>query len=159
MRGRGRFIRSTCWTRPMREKRSLTTSGYRQPRLQADSRSCPDTDYLSLMLHAVLMELEGVIADTRSARRSALKASVTVEGISLSDTEYDDACVGMPVRSAIRAALALHGIRDDETRVDLATLRAERQFASHVESGVSLVPGAVALIESLHGHTRLGIVS
>lgn len=115
--------------------------------------------YLSSMLHAVLMELEGIIADTRSARRSALNASLAAENISLNDAAYDEACAGLPVRGAIRAAFALHGIRDDETLVDLATLRAERQFASEIESGVSLVPGAVSLIESLHGQTRLGIVS
>ena len=111
------------------------------------------------MLQAVLVELEGVIADTRSARRSALKASLAAEDVALSDAEYEQTCVALPVRAAVRAALALRGIRDDETRVDLATLRAERHFASNLESGVSLVPGAISLIESFHGQTRLGIVS
>jgi HAD superfamily hydrolase (TIGR01509 family) len=111
------------------------------------------------MLQAVLVELEGVIADTRSARRSALNEALVAEDISLGDAEYEETCDAMPVRSAVRAALALRGIRDDETRVDLATLRAERRFASDIESGVSLIPGAVSLIESLQGLTRLGIVS
>jgi HAD superfamily hydrolase (TIGR01509 family) len=115
--------------------------------------------YSSSMLQAVLLEFEGVIADTRDARRSALTASLADEGIVLTDAEYAEHCLSMPVRAAARAALALRGIRGDETRVDLATLRAERRFADVVETGVSLIDGAVALIGSLHGHTRLGIVT
>ena len=117
------------------------------------------TAYSSLMLHAVLLEFEGVIADTRDARKSALIASLADEGIVLTDWEYAEHCLSLPVRGAARAALALRGIRDDETRVDLATLRAERQFTELVETGLSLVPGAAALVESLHGHARLGLVS
>lgn len=111
------------------------------------------------MLQAVLVEFEGVIAETREARRSALDTCLAAEGIELTDVEYTDCCASLPVRSAVRAALALRGIRNDETRVDLATLRAEREFGALVEAGVSLVDDAVPLIESLHGQTRLGVVS
>lgn len=111
------------------------------------------------MIQAVLVEFEGVIADTRDARRAALTASLADEGFAIADTEYAECCAAMPVRAAVRAALALRGVHNDETRVELATLRAERRFAELVETGVSLVEGAIPLIESLHGHTRLGIVS
>jgi beta-phosphoglucomutase len=111
------------------------------------------------MMHAVLLEFEGVIADTREVRQSALAASLADEGIVLTESEYAEHCLAMPVRASVRAALLLRGIRGDETRVDLATVRAERRFAELVETGVSLVEGAGKLIETLHGHTRLGIVS
>jgi beta-phosphoglucomutase-like phosphatase (HAD superfamily) len=111
------------------------------------------------MIQAVLVELEGVIADTRDARRTALTASLADEGIMLSDAEYAESCAAMPVRAAIRAGLALRGVHGDETLVDLATVRAERRFAELVETGVTLIDGAAALIASLQGHTRLGMVS
>ncbi|HEX6049866.1 MAG TPA: HAD family phosphatase [Gemmatimonadaceae bacterium] len=111
------------------------------------------------MLQAVLLEFEGVIADTREARKSALSASLADEGIVLDDWEYAEHCLSLPVRGATREALALRGIRGDETRVDLATLRAERRFAELVGAGASLVPGAVALVESIHSHARVGLVS
>lgn len=111
------------------------------------------------MLQAVLLEFEGVIADTRDARRVALTASLADEGIVLTDWEYAGHCLSLPVRGAARAALGLRGIRDDETRVDLAALRAERRFTELMETGASLVTGAVALVESLHTQARLGLVS
>ena len=115
--------------------------------------------YSSPMLQAVLLEFEGVIADTMDARRSAMAASLADEGIVLTDSEYAEHCLSVPIRTAALAALALRDIRDDATRVDLATTRAARRFADLVETGVTLVDGAVRLIESLHGQARLGIVS
>jgi beta-phosphoglucomutase len=43
--------------------------------------------------------------------------------------------------------------------VDLAAARAERRFSNLIEAGLSLMPGARALIEAMQGQTRLGIVS
>jgi len=111
------------------------------------------------MLHAVLLEFEGVLAETRDARRRALTRALADEGIVLTEAEHAECCAAMPVRSAVRAALALRGIHGDETRADLLTLRSERHFAALVETGLSLADGAVAFIESMHGQVRLGIVS
>jgi len=111
------------------------------------------------MLHAVLLEFEGVLAETRDVRRRALTAALAEEGIVLTDAEYTEWCVAVPVRAAARAALHLRGMEGDETHADLVTLKAERHFAAYVETGLSLVDGAVTLVESMHGQTRLGIVS
>ncbi|HUQ80007.1 MAG TPA: HAD family phosphatase [Gemmatimonadaceae bacterium] len=111
------------------------------------------------MLHAVLFEFDGVLADTRDARRRALLEALSVDGATIGEAEYDDRCAGLPVRSAVRAAFELRAIPADDTTIELAAARAERGFSSLVESGVSLLPGARALIESMQGQTRLGIVS
>ena len=111
------------------------------------------------MIDAVLFEFDGVIADTRLARRRALTDTIKGDGITLTDDEYVECCAGLPARAAIRAAFALRGVPIDDTGVELAGLRADRRFDTLVETGLSLVEGAQASIESLQGSTRLGIVS
>ena len=115
--------------------------------------------YVSAMIDAVLFEFEGVVADTRAARRKALVDTLQDAGVGLHDSEYIEQCASMPVRAAVRAAFALRSIARDEVAIELVAMHAERRFANLVETGLSLVDGAVDLIESLHGQTRLGIVS
>jgi beta-phosphoglucomutase len=111
------------------------------------------------MIDAVLFEFDGVIADTRLVRRRALRDTIEGDGIALTDDEYIECCAGLPVRAAIRAAFALRGVPIDDTGVELAGMRADRRFATLVETGLSLAEGAQVAIEALHGTTRLGIVS
>ena len=111
------------------------------------------------MIQAVLFEFEGVIADTRDARRRALLDTLEEDGVEISDAEYDESCAGLPPRSAVQAALALRTRAVDDTGVEIVTARADRKFRALVEAGLSLVPGARALVENLQGQTRLGIVS
>jgi HAD superfamily hydrolase (TIGR01509 family) len=111
------------------------------------------------MIDAVLVEFEGVIADTRAARREALLHALREDGVGLSDSEYAEHCAAMPVRSSVRAAFALRHLERDEVAIELLALHAERRFASAVDTGLSLVDGAAELIESLQGQVRLGIVS
>jgi HAD superfamily hydrolase (TIGR01509 family) len=111
------------------------------------------------MIDAVLFEFDGVIADTRMARRRALLDTLEREGVTLTDDEYVERCAAQPVRAAVRAALALRGQSHDETSIELTALRAERRFGILVETGLSLVDGARTTVEALQGQTRLGIVS
>ena len=91
------------------------------------------------MIDAVLFEFDGVIADTRLARRRALTDTIKGDGITLTDDEYVECCAGLPARAAIRAAFALRGVPIDDTGVELAGLRADRRFDTLVETGLSLV--------------------
>lgn len=111
------------------------------------------------MIQAVLLEFDGVIADTREARREALLLALEADDIALGDDEYDAWCGARPTRSAVRAAMSLRQRGPDETTIDLATARAERRFARSVDAGLTLTVGVRSLIESLQGHARLGIVS
>ena len=111
------------------------------------------------MVDAVLVEFDGVLADTRAPRRAALIETLAEDGIAITDAEYADRCAAMPVRAAVRAAFALrHALRDD-TACELTAVRAERRFAEAVQSGLSLMAGARAFVDAAHGKTRLGVVS
>jgi len=111
------------------------------------------------MIDAVLFEFEGVVADTRAARRKALLDTLQEDGVGLHESEYIEHCAAMPVRAAVRAAFALRNLTRDEVAIEIGAMHAERRFANLIETGLSLVDGAVDLIESLHGQARLGIVS
>jgi len=50
-------------------------------------------------------------------------------------------------------------VHADDTRVDLTAVRADRKFRTLLESGLSLMPGARALVNSMQGQARLGLVS
>jgi beta-phosphoglucomutase len=111
------------------------------------------------MVQAVLLEFEGVIADTRDARCTALLDSVREEGVVLTADEYADHCATLPVREAVRAALTLRSLGADDTLVEITALKAERRFSGLLETGVSLCDGARTFIDALQGQARLGIVS
>ena len=111
------------------------------------------------MVDAVLVEFDGVLADTRAARRAALVDTLKEDGITISESEYRDRCSAMPVRAAVRAAYAVRHVSADETTLELATVRAEKRFSVAVQSGLSLTSGARAFIEAAQARTRLGIVS
>ena len=111
------------------------------------------------MIEAVLLEFEGVIADTERARREALRHTLAEDGVDVTVGEYVERCAAMPIRTAARNALTLRQRACDETIVDLVTLRAQRRFGLALETGLSLMDGARSFIESLHGRTRIAIVS
>lgn len=111
------------------------------------------------MIDAVLLEFDGVIAETRVARRRALLETLAEDGVQLSDAEFDERCAAMPVRASVRAAFSQRDRAMDEALLELAAVRAERRFSEIVSTGVSLVDGAADFIASAHARTRLGIVS
>lgn len=111
------------------------------------------------MVDAVLFEFEGVLADTRDARRDALFAALAEEGVILDDTAYREHCAWLPVRSAVRAAFRVADVSRDATSVELTAVKAEQRFSARVEMGVSLADGARTLVEVLQSTARLGIVS
>ena len=67
------------------------------------------------VIDAVLMEFDGVLADTAAARRDAMLTVLAEEGITLSHTDYRDRCAGLPTPEAVRGALARCGVTLDET--------------------------------------------
>lgn len=108
---------------------------------------------------AVLMELEGVIVETYDARRTALLRALADDGISITALEYDDVAHGLPVRGAVRAAIAVAEEHMDDTGLELVALRAERYFAEAMAAGVTLTDGAREGLAALHAVARLGLVT
>lgn len=110
------------------------------------------------MPDALLLEWEGVLADTGPARRAALLSALAQEHVTLPDDVYDPAWSRLGSRDAAEAALAALHI-SDATLVELIALRASRAFAVTLGTGISLQPGARAFVERMQGQTMVGIVT
>jgi beta-phosphoglucomutase-like phosphatase (HAD superfamily) len=110
------------------------------------------------MLDAVLLEWEGVLADTGPARRDALLRAMADEGVPSTAAAYDACCGGLDVRSAAAVMLRASG-RDDATLADIVALRAARAFTDRLADGFSLTPGAMELVTGAAHRTRIAIVT
>src|SRR5688572_7806308 len=111
------------------------------------------------MLDTVLLELEGVIADTGEARRDAIFAALRADGVQMPESDYRDQCAGLSFDDAMRAAFRAAGRTDDETAIALASHRAERAYRAYIGKGLTLVLGARETLERLHDSVRLGLVT
>lgn len=110
------------------------------------------------MFDAVLLDWEGVLADTASARRHALVRALSEEGICLDADAYALHCDGHPLPVAIARALAHLGLHD-ATLAELVALRATRAFAERFGQGFVLIPGAREFIEQVQLASRVAIVT
>ena len=111
------------------------------------------------MLDTVLLELEGVIADTAEARRDAIIASLQADGVTLPLSSYRELCAGLSFEAAIRAAFGAQSRPADETVIALAAHRAERAYRAYIGKGLTLIEGARETLERLHETVRLGLVT
>lgn len=110
------------------------------------------------MVDAVLLEWDGVLADTGAARRDALLRALADEGVAWSVDAFDAHCAGLDVHSA--AAVAVGRVRgDDPALVDLVALRAGRAFTERLARGVMLQPGALDFLRAAEPRARLAIVT
>jgi HAD superfamily hydrolase (TIGR01509 family) len=111
------------------------------------------------VLDIVLIELEGVVADTGEARRDAIFAALRADGVMLPGNEYRDLCAGLTFEDAVRAAFRGVGRGRDETAIALAAHRAERAYRAYIGKGLTLVEGARETLERLHETVRLALVT
>jgi beta-phosphoglucomutase-like phosphatase (HAD superfamily) len=110
------------------------------------------------MHDAVLLEWEGVLADTGAARRDALCRALADEGVPWTVAAQDACAAGLDVRSAATAAVAGAG-RDDATLAELVALRASRAFVAQLANGFSLTPGAADFVSAAAHRARIAIVT
>jgi beta-phosphoglucomutase-like phosphatase (HAD superfamily) len=110
------------------------------------------------MVDAVLLEWEGVLADTGAARREALLRALADEGVLWNAAAYEACCGGLDVHAAASAALDNAGL-DDATLTDLVALRASRGFLEQVAQGFSLQPGGARFIAEAEHRARVAIVT
>ena len=109
------------------------------------------------MLDAVLLEWDGVLADTGGARRDALLRALADEGVPVTGAAYDECWHALDLPDAVASLTA--GLHDDPTLVELVMLRARRAFTEILGRGVTLVPGAADLVAAAPYRVRLAIVS
>lgn len=112
-----------------------------------------------MRVDAVLLEFEGVVADTFRARREALVTALASQDIALTEEEYRDLCAGWPNDVAVRAVARQRELPLDETALALLALAADRAYSAHVGKGAVLVDGARSALERLATRARLAIVS
>lgn len=110
------------------------------------------------MLDAVLLDWEGVLADTRDARRDALLRALADEDVHLDGVLYATHCEGLSRHAAIASALRHAGL-GDPALADLVGLRASRAFAERLGKGFVLAPGARELVAHLRVHAPVAIVT
>ncbi len=108
---------------------------------------------------ALIFEFEGVLADTADLRRDALRTSLADTGFALDEASFAECCHGLPFREAVERLAATRALALDATGAELAALRADRLFADGAARGISLQPGAYALLGQLAGRARLAIVT
>ena len=110
------------------------------------------------MLDAVLLDWEGVLADTASVRRDALRRALTDEGVRLGADEDVPHRDGPPRPDSVGVAFA-QLCRADATLADLVGARATRAFAERLGKGFVLRPGAREFVERLQLAARVAIVT
>ena len=110
------------------------------------------------MVDAALLELEGVVFDTRDLRRLSLRDALLEHG--LSPAVDHEAVDGWTPRVGVERSLALQGIKYDEVLIDIVTARAERAFSTRLAtSGAAFCDHARAFVENAAGSARLAIVT
>jgi HAD superfamily hydrolase (TIGR01509 family) len=114
--------------------------------------------YLSHMVDVVLLELEGVVFDTRALRRASLRDALAAYGIPVApETELD---VAAPVKTSVLAAMTALGAERDDVVVDLVERDAERGFAHRLSlAGVALQPGVRQFVDRAAAESRLAVVA
>jgi beta-phosphoglucomutase-like phosphatase (HAD superfamily) len=109
------------------------------------------------MADGVLLDWEGVLADTADARRDALRRAFADEGIAFHDGTYDHRCAGRSVRAAVSILLGARA--DDAPLVELIAMRAEREFAARLAHGFAVDPEASRFAELAQLRAPLVVVT
>ena len=97
------------------------------------------------MADGVLLDWEGVLADTAHSRREALRAAFSDEGLAFDDAAFEHQGAGRSVRSAVSRLLG--GRAADVTLAELVALRAEREFAARIAQGFAIDLAAARFVE------------
>lgn len=106
----------------------------------------------------LLVEFEGVLADTAALRARAITEALAADGIALNDPLLLTTA-GLTTEDAVRRIRDAVGAPLDETAVELSRLRAERAFAERIGKGLALQPGAREALEQLTHIARVALVT
>lgn len=106
----------------------------------------------------LLVEFEGVLADTAALRVGALAEALAVDGVTL-NAGLLQLAAGRSTEEAVRRIRAAAGAPDDPTALELTRLRAERAFAERAGKGLVVDRGARAALEKLSTFARLALVT
>lgn len=106
----------------------------------------------------LLVEFEGVLADTAALRAGALAEALAADGITL-NADLLQLAAGRATEDAVRRIREAAGAPDDPTALELTRLRAERTFAERAGKGLVVDRGARLALEKLSTFARLALVT
>lgn len=116
------------------------------------------------MIASLFWEVEDVLVRTGPLRRAALLHVLAEDELVpfgatplLDEAHLADA--GGDSRSLVRDALRGQALALDDVAITLLAMRIDREFASRLQAGVSLAPGARELVTLAAGSCRLAIVT
>ena len=112
-----------------------------------------------MALPIILLEFDDVLAETRVLRAGALRSALALDGVALTDDVYETSCAGLSFVAAARAACRATRVSVDETAIELAALRADREYARRAARGLALSVGAADFVRGAAGVARLGLVT
>ena len=112
------------------------------------------------MVGAMLLEVEGVLANTAPLRRAALHRALADDGVARDPADLaSDDHTGHATREIVRRALLDHDLARDEGAITLIAHRADRYFDSLMHAGVSRAPGAREMLAASATRCRLALVT
>ena len=106
------------------------------------------------MISTVILDLDGLLTDTEPLHCQAWRQTLAGIGVELSEAEFCD--------HWIRAGLEItHFVERRGLAHDPEALRTSKlaRFTTMLETSLRPMPGAVALIEALHGRKRLALAT
>lgn len=109
------------------------------------------------MADGVLLDWEGMLADTARLRRDALLRALADEGLAIDHGSSDERSVGWSTRAAV--ARMLGGQASDAALVEIVALRAERAFTASLAHGFAIDPDAARFTELAQLRAPLVVVS
>lgn len=110
------------------------------------------------MIDVALVELEGVVFETRELRAGALRDAFAAQGIACA--VEGEAIAGLTPRAAAATALAAARVPVDDVVLDLVASTAERAFASRLSLfGARLTHGGRRFLDQAASSARIGIVT
>ena len=112
-----------------------------------------------MMLHAIVFDFDGVIADSERLHLRAYQEVLGPEGLPLTERDYYDRYLGYDDVGVLRELGRDLGVTMDETRVATLVERKGRRYDELAAAGEMLYPGAAAFIRAAAAAVPIAIAS
>jgi HAD superfamily hydrolase (TIGR01509 family) len=109
---------------------------------------------MGAVITTVIFDLDGLLTDTEPLHCQAWRETLAGVGVELSEAEFCDHWIraGLEIRQFVER----RGLAHDPEALRAAKLT---RFTTMLETSLRPMPGAIALIEALHGRQRLALAT